>query len=61
MIKVGDRFEINVPLEIRWETRIFRVEELYPHFALLSDGIIKVCYKYWELEHFEQPFTGCWN
>lgn len=61
MVKIGDKVQINVPKETGYKLRTFRVQEVYRHFAVLSDGIIRVCYSHWELEHFKRPIRGCWN
>lgn len=61
MIKVGDIILIDVPCEVRHEIKEFVVEQVYKTHAMLSDGIIRVDYPLWDLEHYPQPIKGCWN
>ena len=68
MVHVGDTFKIEVPMEIKREVKDFTVEQIYRHFAVLTDGIIRVCYTHWELaqakilwEKKREPIIGCWN
>lgn len=61
MIRVGDTFKINTPCEAKWEIKEFIVEQIYKTHALLTDGIIRVDYPLWDLEHYSQPIRGCWN
>lgn len=61
MVKVGDAFKIDVPMNHKWEVKDFWVSEVYKHHAVLTDGIINVSYQHWNLEHEKQPIKGCWN
>lgn len=61
MVKVGDAFKIDVPIIAKHEVKEFVVEQVYRTHAMLSDGIIRVDYPLWDLEHYPQPIRGCWN
>ena len=61
MVRVGDIFKINTPMEVRWEVKEFVVKQVYKTHAMLSDGIINVDYPIWDLEHYPQPIRGCWG
>ena len=61
MVRVGDKFKIDVPMEVKHEVKEFTVEEVYDTHAMLSDGIIRVDYPLWDLEHEPQPIKGCWT
>ena len=61
MIKVGDKFKIEVPMIAKHEVKTFVVKQVYRNHAMLSDGIINVDYSMWDLEHCSQPIKGCWN
>lgn len=61
MVRIGDKFKIDVPRPGSWVVKEFEVIDIYNNYAVLTDGIIRVCYQLCELESYEQPISGYWN
>ena len=61
--KVGDEIKINVPREVDWKVKKFEIVAIYDNYALLTDGVINVCYTLADLYYMKrgEVLKGEWN